>query len=476
MKNHFKVRKEKYFERHALLISKYVAEASRASNRARFIMETILKQISIMDLKKKAAIDLLAKKEFDSDPVKAWAAKMKRERGIEVGEESVEEITEPGRDFDYILNMPIFSFTKERKEALLKERDDLNQLVKKLKEKTPLDLWRDDLEQFSQVLDEVEKEEKELSAVDYTKQNSKNKKAKGKCFEPSPFSELLNPDVEETLRRKTVVPKEPKTPKEPKAPKEPKSPKVKKEPKDPTKPKRTPKKKSDDDESPKKKKGKNPWETDSDESEPDLDDESFGDDDDEDHEEVIPTKKSSRRGGVKTEANESMETNGDEVKSEPADESLPDDEVKTEADTKTENISDEEETIKTAEKPKPSLKGLAKPNGTPKKTPVKKPKEPKTPKKTPIKRKPAKKADTWDSDEKSDANSEDEKPKKKISKKANDKTADQLFDDLATPLKKSDNEDSEDEPFTPLSSRATPRTKTANDVKSKYKFSDSESD
>ena len=62
MKNHFKVRKEKYFERHALLISKYVAEASRASNRARFIMETILKQISIMDLKKKAAIDLLAKK------------------------------------------------------------------------------------------------------------------------------------------------------------------------------------------------------------------------------------------------------------------------------------------------------------------------------------------------------------------------------------------------------------------------------
>jgi hypothetical protein len=53
---------------------------------------------------------------------------MKRERGIEVGEESVEEITEPGRDFDYILNMPIFSFTKERKEALLKERDDLNQV------------------------------------------------------------------------------------------------------------------------------------------------------------------------------------------------------------------------------------------------------------------------------------------------------------------------------------------------------------
>jgi hypothetical protein len=55
-----------------------------------------------------------------------------------------------------------------------------------------------------------------------------------------------------------------------------------------------------------------------------------------------------------------METNGDEVKSEPADESLPDDEVKTEADTKTENISDEEETIKTAEKPKPSLKGSGK--------------------------------------------------------------------------------------------------------------------
>ena len=69
-KNHFRVRKQKYIERHALLLAKYAAESSRASNRARFICETIDKKISIMDLKKKQCINLLAAKGYDSDPVK----------------------------------------------------------------------------------------------------------------------------------------------------------------------------------------------------------------------------------------------------------------------------------------------------------------------------------------------------------------------------------------------------------------------
>merc|ERR1712048_419602 len=125
-KNHFKVRQQKYVERHALLLAKYAAESSRASNRARFICETIDKKISIMDLKKKQCINLLAAKGYDSDPVKAWAAKMKRERGINVSgegekEKEEEEEVEVGKDYDYILNMPIYSFTKEKKEALLKE-------------------------------------------------------------------------------------------------------------------------------------------------------------------------------------------------------------------------------------------------------------------------------------------------------------------------------------------------------------------
>lgn len=81
-----------------------------------------------MDLKKKQCIDLLAKRGFDSDPVKAWAAKMRHERGINVNTDNADNEPHNTRDFDYILTMPIYTFTREKKEALLKERDDLNQM------------------------------------------------------------------------------------------------------------------------------------------------------------------------------------------------------------------------------------------------------------------------------------------------------------------------------------------------------------
>ena len=159
LKNHFKVRKEKYQERHNLLLTKFKAEASRASNRARFVCEVIEKKISIMDLKKKAAIDLMIKKGYDSDPMKAWAAKINAEKGINVKitDKDAEEEAEAGRDFNYILNMPIFSFTREKKEQLLKEAEEWNQKLKKIQKKTHLDLWKEDLENFMIALDEVEK-------------------------------------------------------------------------------------------------------------------------------------------------------------------------------------------------------------------------------------------------------------------------------------------------------------------------------
>jgi len=99
-----------------------------------------------MDLRKKQCVDLLKKRGFDSDPVKAWAAKMRTERGIHIQTAEAAESAESqsGHDFDYILNMPIFSFTREKKEALLRERDDLNQMYKNLAAKTPMDLWTQD--------------------------------------------------------------------------------------------------------------------------------------------------------------------------------------------------------------------------------------------------------------------------------------------------------------------------------------------
>ena len=60
-----------------------------------------------------------------------------------------EEEAAPGApDFDYLLGMNMWMLTKEKKDELLKKRDEKLQELKVLKAKTPSDLWTEDLDAF----------------------------------------------------------------------------------------------------------------------------------------------------------------------------------------------------------------------------------------------------------------------------------------------------------------------------------------
>lgn len=58
----------------------------------------------------------------------------------------------------------MWSLTLERKEELLKKRDDKIAELEALRRKTPKDLWSEDLDAFAQKLEEVEA--KEVSQMD----------------------------------------------------------------------------------------------------------------------------------------------------------------------------------------------------------------------------------------------------------------------------------------------------------------------
>ncbi len=62
-------------------------------------------------------------------------------------------ISPGGPDFNYLMTLPMWSLTKEKKEALLKERDQKSDELYRLKKKTSQDLWRDDLDGFLKELD-----------------------------------------------------------------------------------------------------------------------------------------------------------------------------------------------------------------------------------------------------------------------------------------------------------------------------------
>ena len=67
--------------------------------------------------------------------------------------DSESEVETSGPDFNYLLNMPMWFLTKEKKEEMLKNRDAKAEELYQLKKKTPSDLWRIDLNSFLEVLD-----------------------------------------------------------------------------------------------------------------------------------------------------------------------------------------------------------------------------------------------------------------------------------------------------------------------------------
>lgn len=60
-----------------------------------------------------------------------------------------EEDTDLAGQYDYLLGMTMWSLTKEKKDELLKKRDEKLVELKTLQAKTPSSLWKEDLEVFS---------------------------------------------------------------------------------------------------------------------------------------------------------------------------------------------------------------------------------------------------------------------------------------------------------------------------------------
>ena len=58
-----------------------------------------------------------------------------------------------GPDFNYILSMALWCLTKEKKDSLIKDRDDKAEMLYQLRKKSPTELWKADLDEFVQKLD-----------------------------------------------------------------------------------------------------------------------------------------------------------------------------------------------------------------------------------------------------------------------------------------------------------------------------------
>lgn len=58
-------------------------------------------------------------------------------------------------NFDYLLGMTMWSLTKEKKDDLLRQRDEKVAELKRLQARTPISLWKEDLDNLLSELNKV---------------------------------------------------------------------------------------------------------------------------------------------------------------------------------------------------------------------------------------------------------------------------------------------------------------------------------
>ncbi|XP_027032692.1 DNA topoisomerase 2-alpha isoform X2 [Tachysurus fulvidraco] len=164
MKDFFELRLKYYVLRKDWLLGMLGAESAKLSNQARFILEKIEGTLVIENKPKKELICMLQEMGYDSDPVKAWKKSQEKdvveEEATDDTEEKEKEEETSGPDYNYLLSMPMWFLTKEKKDELCKQRDEKMNELNILKRKSPSDLWKEDLAAFTEELDRVEQAER----------------------------------------------------------------------------------------------------------------------------------------------------------------------------------------------------------------------------------------------------------------------------------------------------------------------------
>ncbi|XP_068119452.1 DNA topoisomerase 2-alpha [Hyperolius riggenbachi] len=205
LREFFELRLRYYGLRKDWLLGMLTAEASKLSNQARFILEKIEGKIVIENKPKKELIQMLVQRGYDSDPVKTWKQTQEKEEAGELLEEEETEASTTGPDFNYLLNMPMWYLTKEKKDELCKQRDSKIAELEELKKKTPSDLWNHDLATFIEELERVEQKQKEDEDYGIQGKTLKGKGGKPKKMHlqeimPSPHGRRIIPRVTTAMK------------------------------------------------------------------------------------------------------------------------------------------------------------------------------------------------------------------------------------------------------------------------------------
>lgn len=243
LRDFYELRLTYYARRKEYCEGKLQAEADRLSNQARFILEKCDKGLVVENKKRKVIVEELIKRGYAPDPVTEWDKRANKRQGLnavedDADQESEEEPEPPQQEkgkpvdpeaaiqqlkevkkFNYLLGMSMWMLTKEKKDELLKKRDQKLAELNALKAKTAAMLWHDDLDELLVKLDDLEEKERqeEINVNKKTaKANAANKKSRKSLMDtaPSGVGRRVEPKISEDLIKRIQAAEKAKTRKE----------------------------------------------------------------------------------------------------------------------------------------------------------------------------------------------------------------------------------------------------------------------
>lgn len=158
---HFPIRMSLYEDRKSVLQSKMEYTAAKQRNKARFIQMVSDGEFGLIggQVSKSDASQMLFEKGFstaaDLDVIRTSNSLVQRRKKLETVDEDDSENQpheEAESDFDYLLQMPLFSLTKEKIESLNLDAKKIEDELNIIRGTKPEELWMNDLEKLAKHL------------------------------------------------------------------------------------------------------------------------------------------------------------------------------------------------------------------------------------------------------------------------------------------------------------------------------------
>ena len=154
LREFFDIRLSYYHKRKEWLVSVKKEDVLRISNRVRFILMVIAKEIIVANRKKDDLMKELEEKKFDK-----LAAKTRKPKAKNAIVEDEEEEEQSKASYDYLLSMPLWNLTFEKVEQLKKEKSTLEAELQVLLETSKEQMWEQDLIEFEKLYEQFRAED-----------------------------------------------------------------------------------------------------------------------------------------------------------------------------------------------------------------------------------------------------------------------------------------------------------------------------